>query len=54
MSVEEYRKLEESATVRHEYVAGEIYGSTSVEWTDFHYAATPSLIVPSSYSAGLL
>lgn len=25
LSVEEYRKLEESATVRHEYVAGEIY-----------------------------
>ncbi len=30
------------------------FGITSVEWTDFHYAATPSLIVPSSYSAGLL
>jgi Uma2 family endonuclease len=25
LSIEEYRKLEESATVRHEYVAGEIY-----------------------------
>ncbi len=35
-------------------VPGDIRGSTSVEWTDFHYAATPSLIVPSSYSAGLL
>jgi len=25
LSIEEYRKLEEGATVRHEYVAGEIY-----------------------------
>jgi len=25
LSIEEYRRLEESATVRHEYVAGEIY-----------------------------
>lgn len=25
MSIDEYRKLEENATVRHEYVAGEIY-----------------------------
>lgn len=25
LSIEEYRKLEESATVRHEYVAGEVY-----------------------------
>lgn len=28
MTVEEYMKLEESSTVRHEYVAGEIYAMT--------------------------
>lgn len=33
--------------------ASEQDGITSVEWTDFHYAATPSLILTSSYSAGL-
>ena len=34
-------------------IARQGYGITSGEWTGFHYAAASSLILTSSYSAGL-